>query len=193
MSVYFSNNYNDPNYWNLNVQKNNIFDMDFFKDWMLYCYDGTTNRCCPKKEECKKKIDEFLSNIKQIDEYCDITEIITLYNNFIKQYEIDINYVIDKYNHIIEKMKTISVNKEIMNWIEFIQKKFKQIGKIEKIKFRQFVPYKTKLYICEDLHKILYMIKNDIMKKQKFLQKISQMNNKIISPYELYTNIKQNN
>jgi uncharacterized membrane-anchored protein YjiN (DUF445 family) len=153
---------------------------------MQYCYDGTTNRCCEKKKQVIKKIKQATESLHKSGDYCDISEIIKIYNDFLKTYVDDINHIIDKYNDIVEKISNHPVDVNIKDWISVVQEKFKQIGRIEKLKHYKFTPSTTILYVCDELDSIFKMIKDDIVSKQKIIRDLVPPNTIMLSPPELF-------
>lgn len=198
MNHNFSNNYHNPIPWDLTSHGKNYFDIDHFRDWMQYCYDGTTNRCCDNGRIQKivdiprdgRKYDEHegkhYENRQDEHKYCNISDIVDMYNAFLMKYVDDVNTIIDEYNDVIESISSISISDGINGWMNFIQKKFDRIGKIEKLEYYIFSPGARVEYECDEAYEIAKMIRDDIISKRNFLRELDPQSIDMEMPNKLW-------
>lgn len=179
MSYIYHSDYTTSDYWNpILYPQNNVYSN------ILY---NQINNCIHKEKKYDVPTKEYSDGDEKIY-FCNLTPTINAYNDFLKNFTIIYNLIMDEYNKILQSIKDINVNEPIVdNWIKSINPFHREYKNFLKIEFVPLDIDVSHLIVCDKVFDIIDIIKKNVDEFTILLKNISNFD--MINPTAFWNNI----
>lgn len=189
MDAVFYDDYTKSDYWDPVLYPVRKLDKYLISDINECIYSKDKSKCPLSSKGIN--ITPIAHDIKTYDEqeqYCDLSDIIRKYNQYIESYTNGVNSVFRTYNNIINDIDKLSSKEQQVNkWLQSV--KIGGAKKFDEIKFTPIVVDASHLLVCDEVFELLHIIHEDVINRTKILNDLATNRIFTKSPDELYREI----
>ena len=179
MSYIYHSDYTTSDYWDpILYPRNNVYSS------LLY---NKIDKCVNKQKKYVARDKEYSDSDEKIY-FCDLTPTINAYNNFMKEFTVVYNLIMEEYNRILRSIIDMKTNDVVADdWIESIRPFHEGHKKFSPINFVPIDIDVSHLIVCEAIFDIIETIQKDVNERTLLIKTISKFDT--INPTELWNRI----
>jgi DNA-directed RNA polymerase beta' subunit len=184
MSYTYYNDYTTSDYWDpVLYPKSDIYSSLIYEK-IRKCVREDGDKIITPVSETKRNVQNDTKEIL----YCDISDSLRRYNEFLKKYTAIFNKIITIYNEISVSITSMrDVDPVVDKWLQWVKQLHKENVEIKKIEQVQITHDVTKLIVCDEVVEIIKTMIDDINERMKILNKISDFD--VVDPRVLWNTI----